>query len=600
MSDDVTLILEWLEDADPARLWQASLAQGTTSLIAHLRAAGRSRLAEELADGDVDIGCDQASARSQLVLAKALARYVARDPVHERFEAVDQLLGRHPDAWQAFLCGAANAIGRDPVSASRLRDRLAAEPALLLTDPGAVAMHSYMPPANLADHHARSATVRDMWATGGFSEIRLRSHMEHAVLRAMDPQVWVQIVELHSFLDPVANLLNGTHFRDISDLVPLLAAAAPAFDCEGRWLRDRFSVFPLLATAGDLLRGSAGLSPQHGAADAGAFARDLDTLMEVLSARPDWTWLGYAWLQRLAWEEWATDAWRPSSDGVIDQPLWQIISRLAGRLPPLDAPLVWIREEEINWRLNRLVAALLPLALHDGVAAAALLADAICEDFATSTMIPRSLQDRRTAFVRVLALALEALPDPTSWFGRSWESAFRSRDRLRTIDGRSATEGRDSGALAAAAACALLVSSFEDPSRQAVASDLWEALRGSVIETWLTVADPRDETWLKCVEWLALTFAQLHACVAPEKRRARLSALLNPLADPSRRFVAILMVLVRTGVSVDEIDRALDRFTVATITGRVIEDARLDASSAFDQKNALEELVAFGRKLGIG
>ena len=599
MSDDATLVLDWLESGDAARLRQTDLAEGGGSLAAHLVAAGRPALADGLAGAEGEMGGGEGPpAAVQFVLAQALARYVALDPAHERFEAADQLLGHDRGVWRAFRHEAAGAIAADPTARSSLEQRLQAEPALLLLSPELVAMHSRVPPADLAEHHSRSASVRDMWAPNGFISTRLRSGLEHDVLRAIDPGAWLRTVEMHSFIEPVVDLVESANFKDMAELVPILGAAAPAFDGDGRWQRDRFSVFPLLTSAGHILRGRAGLDPLLGPADASAFAADLDSLIDALAARPDWTWLGHAWLQRLAWEEYATGAWAPSPAVAVGEPLWRVMVSVAARLQPLEHPLAWIREEEATWRLNRLVAALVPLAVvADGKTAPDLLEEVVKENLATSTMIPRVLQDRRTASVRVLASALEELPAPSLWLRRAWDGAFGSRDRLRSWRGRSVADGRDAGAVAAAAACALLVRSLGDPDRQARSNDLWDALRGSVVETWLTIPEPRDAAWEVCADWLARTFQPSHLATLPAERRSRLAAFLNPLEAPSRGFVGVLAALVRTGVPVGEIDEALEGLTVAEITARAIEDARRSAPAGYHDRAALAELERVGAEL---
>lgn len=596
MNANANVILDWLEAADAVALRAHDRREGPGSLVAHLRARGRTDLADEVMRAEDEHTPDDQPPKSvELAIGAALVRYVANDPAHLRFEVVDQLLSHHPSVWRSFLEEAASTIDADVAVRAALEDRLATEPALHLSDPGRVALHSHLSPADLAEHHRRSATVRDMWSSSGFARVTMRSSLEHRVMRAIDPIAWLRLVEGHTIADAVADLVEGAHFQDMEELAPIIVAAAPAFDADGSWLRERIAIFPLLSAASRLLQEQAGLGPTPGKGNADAFAGSLDTLIAATSTRNDWPWLGHSWLQQLVWEEDVWSRWRNNPEAQVDEALWTLMKRIASSLQPLADPIAWINAEKINWRHDRLIAALLPIGMGPHAnKGPEILALAVAGDLITATKVPRGLHNGSTIFVQSMALTLEASPDPSVWLRGVWKDSFAARDRMRTMRGVLAAKGRDAGAIAAAAACAWLIRLAERPERSMAAGEMWAALCSAVTETWLTTAGTREATWEVCAEWLALSFDALNSGADQDERRSKLTSFLHPVRSPSRVYLALLAALVRNGVSVPEIDEALGAPDVKEVAIRTIGDARRREPKDFRDKQdlaALEKIV---------
>lgn len=593
MNTDANAILDWLEAADAAGLRARDRHEGPGSLVAYLRAIGRTDLAREVTRAQSEHTPDDEPPKPvELAISVALVRYVANEPAHVRFEVVDQLLSHHPSVWQSFLDEAALAIDADAKVRAALEDRLAAEPALHLSDPGRVALHSPLSPADLAEHHRRSATVRDMWSSNGFARVTMRSSLEHRVMRAIDPIAWLRLVEGHTIPDAVADLVEGAHFQEMAELATVLVAAAPAFDEEGSWLRERIVIFPLLSAASRLLMEQAGLGPTPGKGNPNAFAGSLDTLIAATSTRHDWPWLGHSWLQQLVWEEDAWGRWRDNPEAQVDEALWTMMKRIASSLQPLADPIAWVNADELNWRHDRLMAALLPIGIGPNASKGpAILALAVVGDLITKTKVPRGLNNRRTIFVQTLALTVDASPDPSVWLRDMWKDSFAARDRMRTMRGVLAAEGRDAGAIAAAAACAWLIRSTQSSERSMAANEMWAALCSTVTEAWLTNVGTREATWEACAEWLAISFDALHPGADRDERRSRLASFLHPVRSPSRIYLVLLAALVRNGVSVQEIDEAVGTPDVKEVVTRTIGDARSRDSKNFHDKQDLAALA---------
>lgn len=593
MNADANVILSWLEAADAAGLRAQDRHEGPGSLVAHLRASGRNDLAGEVTRAeDEHTPHDEPPKPIELAIAVALVRYVANDPAHVRFEVVDQLLSHHPSVWRSFLDEAALAIDADATVRAALEDRLAAEPALHLSDPGRVALYSRLSPADLAEHHRRSATVRDMWSRNGFARVTMRSSLEHRVMRAIDPIAWLRLVEGHTIPDAVADLVEGAHFQDMAELATMLVAAAPAFDVDGSWLRERIAIFPLLSAAGRLLLEQAGLGPTPGKGNADAFAGSLDTLITTTSTRHDWPWLGHSWLQQLVWEEDAWSRWRDNPDAQVNEALWTLMKRIASSLQPLADPIAWVNADKLDWRHDRLMAALLPIGMGPHASKGPeILALAVVGDLITKTKVPRGLNNRSTIFVQIMALTLDASPDPSVWLPVVWKDSFTARDRMRTMRGVLAAKGRDAGAIAAAAACAWMIRSAQSLEHSMAAGEMWAALCSAVTEAWLTTVGTREATWEVCAVWLAISFDALHSGADRDERRMRLASFLRPVRSPSRIYLALLAALVRNGVSVQEIDEALGAPDVKEVATRTIGDARRREPKDFHAKQDLAALA---------
>ena len=410
-------------------------------------------------------------------------------------------------------------------------------------------------------------------------------------MRAIDPLAWLRLVEGHTIADAVADLVEGAHFQNMEELAPIIVAAAPAFDADGNWLRERIAIFPLLSAASRLLLEQAGLGPAPEKGNADAFAGSLDTLIAATSTRHDWLWLGHSWLQQLVWEEDVWSRWRNNPEAQVDEALWTFMKRIASSLQPLADPIAWINAEKLNWRHDRLIAALLPIGMGPQAnKGPEILALAVAGDLITKTKVPRGLRDGSTIFVQSMALTLEASPDPSVWLRGVWKDSFAARDRMRTMRGVEAAKGRDAGAIAAAAACAWLIRSAERPECSMAAGEMWAALCSAVTETWLTAAGTREATWEVCAEWLALSFDTLNSGADQDERRSKLTSFLRPVRSPSRVYLALLAALVRNGVSVQEIDEALGAPDVKEVATRTINNARSREPKDFHDKQDLAAL----------
>ncbi|HEX8262086.1 MAG TPA: hypothetical protein VF547_04350 [Allosphingosinicella sp.] len=591
MNDDVATVLAWLEKTDANRRPRRSDLKGSAgSLAVHLRHHGSIELAEEMARLDREGEGADVGLNAELALAEALAEYVARNPSHARFEAVDLLLGTGPGPWRRFLDKAAEALRKNPSSLASLRERLEAEPALLIEAPAQVALASPIDFRALAEHHRLHAAARDMWGMSGWGGLHMLSALEHKLMRRADPQAWLRIVERFQFPEPVFDLVGGADFDGMEEIAIFVAAAAPAYREDGTWRSDRMTVFALIAAGVQVLRRHAGLGPAGEPPDAAALDRDLSLLLDSAAGRPDFQWLGHAWLQQLAWQDRSWRAWRGRPGGAVGEPLSKIMSAIAARLEPLQHPVAWTRAEEPLWRLDRLVAAMLPAVVrgHGGGRLDEVVAEAIELDLVPRNGLSDSVSRGGSAFVRAMSAALDCAPEPASWLDEVWRKSFPRHDRLRSWRGREAAEGHDPGALAVAAACAWLIRFGDAPGRLRQSRRLWDRLAGAVTETWLTRAEPRDPLWMICARWLAIRFPSLHE--GSEEASARLGKLLRALRSPARPFLDMLVDLRAGDVALADLDAALDGYTVSALSDRAVDDARRRNPVSFDDKQELAEL----------
>lgn len=597
MTGEESAILEWLEGREAIGIRRQDLAEGGASLAAELRRGGHVQLAsgiEAIADPE---GPNEAVPGVSAALAGALARYAAGVPDHERFEVVDQLLGYDEASWSLFQSRTAELLKADPATFEALKDRLAAEPALLETAPETVAMHGLIPAATLAEHHRRGASVRGMWGSE-WNGIQMRSITEHAIVRRADPAAWLGILESHTFPEPVLSLIEGSAFDTVEELTPLLSAAAPAFDEQGGWSGERFVIFPLIAAAARLLQRLAGLGQNAQEPDGEAFATALDTIVSTLATRSDFQWSGHAWLQQLAWEDRVQRVWVPfRGKGLQDLP-WAIAASLATRLEPLDDPISWIAHEDATFRLDRLVAALLPIAHRSGQTSARLvLASLVRQNLVNTSPLPRAIGGSKTLVSKTLSLAISTQADTADWFSAIWRDCFAVRDRLRHAAGRTATKGRDPGALALACGSAAISGWNSALERAYTLGDLWDAMRAAVVETALTTDHGPDSTCSTAARWLALTFSAIHHGMDAAKRNMRLTSLIGPMAADPHEYAELVSLLVEGGATVLEIDAALPGPSVEERFDRILAEARSRAPEGYVQREMLGRLEKLWRKV---
>lgn len=586
-------ILRWLEGRDAAGISRRDFAEGDASLASELRRAGFGRFASAIGARAASEGTIEAEPDVETALAFALADYAAHVPDAARFEVVDQLLGRDRVSWHSFQSRVVNRLNADPAALQSLKDRLAAEPALLVTAPSTVAMHSGVAPAAFAQRHCQGASVRDMWGAG-FSAVHLRSTMEHAVVRQSDPAGWIGILERHTFPEPVHGIVECSAFESVDDLVPLLSAAAPAFDEQGRWSSDRFVVFPLIAAACVILQRLAGSGSDSPEPDEAAFGNALDALVSTLATRADFLWLGHAWLQRLAWEANSFKVWPPGTPTMV-------AACLARRLNAIEDPMAWIGKEDELFRLDRLIAALLPLAHSARPAeAGALLTSVIERNLVDTISLPEAISSSGTLVTTTLSLALSVETDLAGWFSGVWRNCFAVRDRHRHHAGRAALGGRDAGAMAIACGTAVIATRYRDPEAADAIGDLWELVRAAVVETDLTTRSGQGSVAPVAARWLALSFSTVHRAADGVKRKARLSSFLGPLNTDLHAQAGLVDLLVAGDATVVEIDAALGGHTVAARFERLLTDARLAAPSGFADRRRLEALADAWRRISAG
>jgi hypothetical protein len=581
---DEQCIVEWLETATAkGRLGRAALSGSADSLAAHLSRAGRTELARQ-ASGLPEAGMAGDEQRAvEMLLARALAEWIARDPLPQRFEAAEQLLCADGSIWRLFCRQASDRLRRNAIALAFLRDRLAAEPDKLARSGG-------IEPSDLAERRRAEAAVREMWSSPGFTTSRLRSDLEHRILRGADAQAWLGIMERFVVPEPVFELVDAAGFDDMDELAAFIRNAASTFADDGSWWCDRMIIFPLVNAAERLLRRRAGLEP-GAEGNATEFAADLAMLVEAIAARQDSLWLAHAWLQQLAWQDRTSKSWHQGQTAVVDDAIWKIMTALSARLSPLEKPLDWISDEKPLWRVDRVVAALLPMTLTSGLhSPAEVLAQVVNGDLVSVTGLSDAICNARNVFVRTVGAGLASAPDPVSWFRKAWHDSFLKRDRLRSSGGRQAAHGLDPGAFAAATACAALVHTADDLNGVNQSSGLWDALRMAVTELWLTTSEPRDPVWTTCARWLALSFTAAHAQSDPEARRSELRQFVAAVRAPTAEFLQLALDLSRGGVAISEVDAALDGPSLEEFAARTVDDARRQDPRGFHEKQDLANL----------
>lgn len=500
---------------------------------------------------------------SEIALARALGEFVAGNPDTHRLETADQLLNHGRDCWDAFLEAATAGLRADPSQADALEARLlqaAANP--LARDCGRVAA--------LVSRHATRNSPRDLWLSHPFSaQAEMRQMDGHDLLRRVRPNSWLALAERLPAPEAAAWLVADANIENVNALNLLIARAAPAFAPDGGWHAGARAIYPLLGIAEHLLQRSAGLGPRSESASLETFLSELTAILVHLERRPDFPWIGFAWLQDLLWQERSTALWVARNVYGLKDAIVRITEALADRLGAHPQPLDWIAAEEQLWRSNRASAALLPLILSDQGAIGPVLDALVRDDLMSTSTLADALMASDTSTSRIFGTALLSLPDPARWLRDRWNDSFATRDRLFHWQGVWAAEGRDPGAIIVSFGCAALVRLFHAPQRTVGTSGLWQTLCDIVGEARITRAGAPDKIWEVVARWLALTAKGFLADLPEASRTKALRGFLQRHLEFKPEFLELIRQLRKGGMPLAAVDAALAPHKAADFADRL-------------------------------
>lgn len=567
MSDPVALIRRWLERRGTRLPRREDLGGGAHSLASWLRDAGETELAEAFDHRGAPV-MGRPSSDAELALAQALGAFVAGNPDCRRLETADQLLSYARDCCDAFREAAVAGLRVDPSQTDALEARLLQTATNLPTrDSGMVAA--------LASRHATRNSPRDLWLSHPFSaQAELRQMDGHDLLCRVRPDAWLALAERLPAPEAAAWLVADANIQNVNALNFLIARAAPAFAPDEAWNAGARAIYPLLGIAEQQLQRSAGLGPMPEPASLQTFLSELTAILGHLERRPDFPWIGFAWLQDLLWQERSTRLWGVRDGLGLEDAITRITEALAGRLGAHPHPLGWIAAEEPLWRSCRASAVLMPLILSDQGAIGQVLDALVLDDLLSTTALADALMASDTATSRIFGTALLSLPDPASWLRDRWNDSFATRDRLFHWQGVWAADGKHPGAIIVAFGCAALAQLRHAPQRTVSASGLWRALCDIVCEARITRGGAPGKIWEVAARWLALTAGDFLADLPEASRTNTLRGFLLRHREFATEFLELIRQLRKGGMPLTAVDAALAPHRTVEFAERLLARTR--------------------------
>jgi hypothetical protein len=589
-SSVVKVAAEWLrallnEPDGPSR--QNILVQslfGLGSLPEYMRREGMAewdRRFDALAFSEQPV-MDPELLAAERVLGRAIGGIVGQDPNDRTFDLASSLMQIFYAACDAFLPAAEAAIASNPSAVKRLREMLWRRADDFTAAPRRAAYMVRANPCVLVRDYFDHAPLRDVWCNSPyFTEMLMRHPQAYALLLRLDPDAWLAAVERFPAPEPVKHIVQGCGVeRDLRRLCLLIRAAGTPFGVDGSRRRENKVVFHLLKSAESLLALLSG--PQDADGDAVAFEAACEDVVASFAGRPDVSVLGHAWLEELAWTDYATGTRRQhrARPGVMPDALARLVTAVGAVVTPLSDPLAWIKGSDDTWRGDRLLAVLAVLKGRQPPSVSGDLLTSVALGGLGNGIDPL-LSDEATLAKRIVGDAVASLPYPSEWLRNLWRSSFGLRDRARHFAQRGQQASADVNALCLAWAVAGLeridLSSTE-------ARNLWIEIEASAREARLTTADVDVKgVAAKTQRRLALLWPSIFPDDPGPGAPGSLDDFVVSFAGPNREFASLILALDAAEVRIERIACAAGgRDKLLPLTAGVLDslhaDRRFDAS----------------------
>ncbi|MHC2001799.1 hypothetical protein ACYQR9_15355 [Methylobacterium sp. CM6241] len=502
----------------------------------------------------------------------ALGRLVGSEPTDASFDLAARLTELLHDADQPFRRSALEAAQGNPSAPAELAALLRRRVAEFTSAPrNAVYMIGGSSTCAMVEAFWRSGRLQDVWcAYPGVPQMMLRHGVAYQLLSRLESTLWLDVIEGFPSPEPVSVVVERCRpERDLDGLAHLIAKAASPFGDDLVWRRENKVVFHLLLAAERLLIRLAGSIENNGSAE--GFDATLTRVCAAIATRPDAAALGHAWLEELAWKEYANREWSVPPDSAVPDALERVFMAVALATPAVPDPVRWIEAKEATWRGDRVLAVLAaakactaPAAMGD------LLLTIATKDLAGSN--ERIVAHRSELTVAVTGEVVSRLPDPVEWLDQLWNKTYLLRDRARHTAGRRGDDV-DANILCIGWGIAALESTAPGSP---VAQALWARLEAMTREASLTSSGPAATSILaKARRRLAMVWNVTFPLRPAPGAAGSLPSLVEPFALPDREFMSLLLTLEANGVSLAEI-RAVagGRATLRAMTLSVIDEVR--------------------------
>jgi hypothetical protein len=572
------------------------IPSGQTALPAALLAGGMPNWAHrvEALVTSQDPVMDLDVLAAERMLGTALGFLVGDKPEEGSFDFAANLADSFPGLWSAYWRSAQDALARNPSAPGRLRAMLQRDVEKFTAAPRQTLLFADSMDTSALIAAYRKAPLRDVWCNSPRGFMHLRRTTAYKLLLRLDPLGWLETIDKFPAPEPVAELVLECRPEDESvDMLSLLIERAPSpFGTNTEWHREHKAIFHLLQAAERQLATLAG--PPSGGGNASAFQQVLDKITAVFAARPDASALGHAWLEELAWKDYATGHWRPHRDAwVVPDALFRLFMAIGRATPPLADPLIWIEGNDDTWRSDRLLAVL--AVMHEQSAAqdvGRLLTEVASRGL--SGGVERLLSQEATLASQVVGRAIARLPDQVAWLRDLWDQTFPLRDRARHL--YTHRQGALSDPNILCIAWGLVGLEILD-MHSAAAAQLWSQVNENAREARITIGHCRanDGHLVHAYRRLAILLPLICPPGALTNLADLLAAFLQSFTSPDLEFINLVLTLEGAGIPLDTIAAAVGGQTaLRTLAARVLDDPRDDEGHRSNDRraNSLEALIS--------
>jgi|GEM_PF-3937262 len=566
---------------------------GATSLPDTLRAAGLRDWAQNvesllLAESPVE---EIEPLSAERAIGAALGLFVGRDPEDSSFHLASLIRHHFHDAEGQFRQSAQKALQANFDATEKLRASIERRAQEFENDPSRTGyILNRKTSRDLVDNYMHHAPFRDVWCNSPYTaQVHLANAAAYAFLLRLDASAWLDAVELFPSPEPVAEIVRQS-CQTYDDLAGLIGKAHSPFDATGSWRREHKLVFQLLQAAEDRLLHLSG--PEEYGGDAVKFGESLDAIASAFAARGDASLLGHAWLEELAWKDYARRQWyHHGNANAVPDALLEIFAAIAAVTPPRGSPLEWIEGDDDVWRRDRLLAVVASMQSGSGPKAIGdLLTEVATRGLADGTDDFIEI-DRLTAPCAVIGKAIVALADPAAWLRDLWSATFPLRDRARHRSDTGSRRRIDMNITCSVWGIAALRVAASGTSD---ARKIWIQTTEMIRETEITRALDPNKYVARGKRILASLWPQTFPSPPKGNVPGSLQHFLSTFAEPTLQYIDILLTLEASGAKLSEIRSASGGVrALRRIVSVVLEDTRRDSLRGRPNTHAEEQLVAF-------
>ena len=485
---------------------------------------------------------------SATLLGRAVGACFGQHPNYRTLQAAERLLLSEA-AWAAFSKSVAAAVNSNPSKEIALTTCLKELVYAFTWSPRRIVSTFYNNTCVMVERYRLQPQLDDLWLANRRSTIFVKHLPAFHALLLIDPKSFLQVIDTFPHSDPVWAILDYVADREDLDSLSALLNQAPTCFVDGKWLPSVKTPVLILAAVELKLTTLCNLISDDDGEPSESFVAAAVQVIRCLTARPDGSCLGSAWMQRLVQERELQSRRRSAHERPSPKCHARLLWELASALPARRDALEWVRSERSIWRRERAVVAVAAAGLGDTKDVT------LAMDFLRQVlMFDLGSSGQEQGFVapwsperQLIASVIGRHVTPAAWFDELWHDLAPVRDQAR----HASTVGGDSAGDKAIIAVSWFLFGLDtlDPCTPEHRM-LWRLLHKAVHESVLSQGFPlAQESWRARYGFLAAHLANRLVNVADAEVQSDLRDFLQPLLRLNLTLAVVIGILINAGVT---------------------------------------------------